>query len=218
MSKKHFLFYLCALLLLVCSVLAKQHFIRKKSQKSVVSFYSCWKEGGKPVIVKQVEKKDLNTTWKMTVVAESEHSCIGYVPKNLLRSLSQTMPASILVGGKKIPAHIREISTTLHPDTGMYRIAMDVQGHVFGKEEKHLAEVIVPGIKNSCFLPLNAIQKENQQPFVWLVQENRAHKKFVTLGEKNSEGVAASGVEEKESFIQGGASSIQENDLVNNGK
>jgi hypothetical protein len=214
MSKKYFFFYVLCLLLLMVFVLIKQRSITKKDQKPTISFYSSWQKEGRPVLVQKVQKNDLETTWKMTVCAESDDIYIGYVPKSVQRAISTTSPIFIHFQDKKIPATICHIDSLPDINSGMCSVKIKTQEKVGEKKEKHLAEVATAGMKNVVILPFDTLYMENGHPFVWVIQEGKAHKKLVTLGDRNNKGILAEGVEEDELIILNGSEPLKENEPV----
>jgi len=82
------------------------------------------------------------------------------------------------------------------------------------KGEKYIAEVAISGIKDIVLLPSDAIHTENEQSFVWIIKDGKAHKQLVTLGEMNDKGIIAQGIEEQAMIILNGSEAIKENDLV----
>ena len=212
MSKKAFISYALCILLLVVLVLIKQHSITKKNQKAAISFYSSWKQEGKPVLVQKVKKNDLETTWKMTISLESDNHYIGYVPKSVHRSISTASPVFIHFQEKKVPAMICHIGSLPEMNSGMYLVTLSCQEKLGKENEKYLAEVTTFGMKNVVILPYDAIHTENNQSFVWIIKDGKAHKQLVTLGERNNKGILAQGIEEHDLIICNGAEVLKEND------
>jgi hypothetical protein len=214
MKKKAFISYFSILLLFIIFVLVKQNMITKKNEKPAISFYSSWKAEGKPVLVEKVQKNDLENTWKMTLSLESDNTYAGYIPKSVQRSISTDSPVYIHFHDTKFPATITYIDSAIRLDSGMYLVKISCQEKLGEKEEKYLAEVTTFGMKNVVILPYDAIHTENNQSFVWVIKDGKAHKQFVTLSEKNNRGVMALGIEEKELVILNGSEFIKENDFV----
>ncbi|MFA5250191.1 MAG: hypothetical protein WC371_02130 [Parachlamydiales bacterium] len=214
MNKKAFLFYLSALLLVGISVVVKQKSITRKNQNAAVSFYSSWKNEGKPVMVQKVQKTDLETTFKMTLYLQEENTYIAYVPKATVRHLSPASKVFIHYQSKKVPATIKEASLTLHKDTGMYPVKIFCPEKLGANTEKYLAEATVNKTKNTFLLPYNSINLEKGRFFVWTIKKGRAHKQFVTLKTRSHLGIEASGIKEKDLIVIQGSSFIKENDPV----
>jgi hypothetical protein len=213
MSKKSFLYYLSCLLLLALLVIIKQHAITKKNQKEAISLYSSWKTEGKPVLAQEAKKNNLEANWKITLALDSDNTYIGYVPKAVVRTLTLSSPAFIDYQGKNRTCAITEIASKADLATGMYLIKIHCEETLGGKEEKYPAQIATSRQKNVLLLPHDAIHTENSEPFVWIIKENKVHKQPVTLGERNSKGIIASGVEENDLIVLSG-SALQENDTV----
>ncbi len=214
MSKKSFLSYALCILLLAVFVLLKQQTITKKKQKEAISFYSSWKTEGRPVLVQKVQKNDLETTWKMTVSSESDNTYVGYVPKSIQKSISTDSSIFIHFQEKRIPATIFHIDSLPDLHSGMCSVKIKTQEKVGENNEKHLAEIATSGMKNVVLLPFDTLHTENGESFVWVIKEGKAHKKLVTLGERNNKGILANGIEEDELIVLNGSETLKENDPV----
>lgn len=215
MNKKAFLLYFFIIVIFGFLVVAKQKAITKKNLKEPVTFYSSWKEHGKPVIVRKIQKSDLQENLKITLHCESENIYVGYLPKIYIKGLSNASIPLIQYEGKKIPCKILEIATTVDFDSGMYPIKILCSEKLNGNIKKYFAEIAVPGLSNVVILPHDCINLEDNRSFVWVIENGKAHKKFITLQERCFNGVAAQGIGDKELIIISGLASLKENDLVN---
>lgn len=215
MNKKYFLFYFLSLAVFALLVLYKQKTITKKNEKKAVSFYSSWKEEGKPVVVRKAVKSDMDTSLKLTFVAEGENSCLGFLPKGLIRHVTFETPVYIFIKDQKVPCKILQIGSALDLDSGMYPIKIQSREKLPEGSKKYLAEMSISGLKNVMILPHDSINLEIDKSFVWVIKDGKAHKKFIDLEERSYKGVVASGVDEKDLIIVGGLGSIQEDDRVN---
>jgi hypothetical protein len=192
----------------------KQNSITEKNKKEAVSYYSSWKTDGKPVMVQEVKKNDMENSLKMTLVSESENIYTGYVPKAFLKNISVQSPVVIHIKDKKIPCRILEIGLIMQLDTGMYPVKIFCPKKLSEKNNKYLAEVFVSSLKSVVILPHGSINMENNNSFVWMIKDGKAHKQFITLEERNNKGVVAKGIEEKNLIIIQGSAAIKESDAV----
>jgi hypothetical protein len=220
MSKKSFILYLSCILLFVICVLIKQHSITKKNEKPAISYYSSWNLEGKPINVHKVQKKDLETTWKMNLVLESENTYVGYVPKAIQSFLSLNSCIVIYFPEKKVNASLTHVGSCLHEKSGMYPVKVLCLENLGKKNQQYLAEVVTTETKDVLLIPFESVHMENGQPFVWSVNEGKIHKKNISLGERNKGGILATGIEENDLIVQSGPETLKENDLVkiNDGK
>ena len=214
MNKKYFIFYFLSIVVFSLLVLLKQNTITKKNKKEAISFYSAWKAEGKPVVVQAVQKSDMDSSLKTTLIFESDNIYIGLLPRGFIRWMSIESPVFIKFKDKKIPCKILEIGTVWQLDTGMYLVKIFCPEKLAQANEKYLAEVMIPGLKNVVILPHDSINMENDRSFVWVIKEGKAHKQFITLAERNCKGVVAKGIDEKDLVIVRGSAGIQENDPV----
>jgi hypothetical protein len=212
MNKKSFILYLSTLLIFSLLVFVKQRSIIKKNQKEPVTFYSAWKTDGKPVVIKEAQKSVIENILKMTIEKESEGIFVGLLPKGSLEALSLETPVFIDSKGKKILCKILEIGSLKQFDSGMYPIKVRCEENLEGS--RFVAEVSTKGLKKVVLLPHDSVNLENKESFVWMVKEGKAHKQAVTLEEKNSQGIVAKGIEEKDLIVIEGSSALNENDPV----
>ena len=115
---------------------------------------------------------------------------------------------------KIVPASIQHIDSVTELNSGMCAVRLSCQETLGQQNDKYLAEVKTSGMKNVVILPYDAIQTENNQSFVWTILDRKAHKQFVTLGERNNKGILAQGIEEHQLIIRNGADALKENDPV----
>ena len=214
MNKKYFVFYFFSIVIFVLLVIMKQKAITKKNEREPVTFYSSWKAEGKPVIVRQVQKSDMESTLKVTLEYESDNLYVGHLPKGFVKRLSIDSPVFIEHKGKKILCKIIDIGMKNELDTGMYQVKVFCGEELSEKNKKYLAEIVILGLKNVVILPHDSINLENDRSFVWIIKDGKAHKQFITLEERGGEGVVAKGIDEKDLIIVRGAADIQENDQV----
>lgn len=214
MNKKSFIFYFLCLGVFVLLVQQKQKTIRKKNEKEPITFYSAWKREGKPVLVKEVQKSDMNASLKITLSRESENIYLGYLPKAQMKGLSLDTPVFIQLKDKKISCRILKIGERVQFDTGMYPIKIFCSEKLSEADTNYLAEIAISGLKNVVIVPHGSINMEDERTFVWVIKEGKAHKQFITLEGRSRKGVVARGVEEKDLIIVRSSASIRENDFV----
>jgi hypothetical protein len=214
MNKKAFIFYFLTILILATSVFFKQKTIIKKTNREAITYYSDWKTEGKPVLVRKVQKTDIEKTLKITLIPEDANTYIGYLPKAFLKGLSSKSPIWICSNGQKILCKILKIEDTRDLESGMYLVKVYCPDKL--SPQKHFAAIASSELKNVLLLPHGSINLDpaNNRSFVWTIKDGKAFKQFISLEDRNSRGIIATGIDEKELIIVEGFELLQENDRV----
>lgn len=188
MSKRIFI-YGIIIFGFITAVFIKQNIITEERTRDIVSAPSEWKEKGKPVVLQEIHKKDVNIYTKITVTENEEGEYVSYVTKNIQKVLE---PGQVIFSGDTGDDSIGEVvsvSGDLDLNTGMFLIEVDLDKNILSGESSEIVYVNTKVLKNVICLPSKIIFSDNGDYFVWVNKKGKACKCPVKLGKRNGYGV-----------------------------
>ncbi len=216
MNKKRVLFYALCLVAIVIAVVVKQRRVIAKREKVIVSTFSEWEENGKPVLVKAVEKGDVRSFTKMTVVSVSGMRYEGYVPKTIQEKLAPGQEVFSAGEDTAAAGKVVGVADSLDINTGMFHIQAVFYDSGADLQDKMVVYVNTGIFPDEVCVPNEVLQKEGGIDSVWVAVDGRAQKRIVEVRERNGYGaIIHQGLEDGDLLIVQGFTQLSENDTLN---
>lgn len=138
-----------------------------------------------------------------------------HVPERELARLAVDQSAAIAVdalGGRPFEGRIARISPVVDPDTGTFRVTIEVSGEdgllkpgMFGR-----VSIVYDRRVDSLLVPVEAVITEDTRSSVFVIIDGKAQRRAVTIGYRNNGHVEiTSGVEEGERVVVTGQASLR---------
>jgi len=215
MNRKRNWIYVMLVVSAFLLVLWKQQDVIRERNQAVVSSVSEWEKSGRPVVVEEIRKKDVPLYIKVTAWQVDEHHFEGHVSKDIRDKLSIGQDMVFLVDGKEVKGSISMIAEEISIETGMYRVQV-VFAESFHLEGWIIAYAHIDTMQDVMCVPNEAIDKENDTPFVWKAVDGTAVRQQIVVGQRDGYGaVVTQGLNEGDLVIIEGFSSLSEGDKVN---
>ncbi|MFD1852147.1 efflux RND transporter periplasmic adaptor subunit [Oceanobacillus bengalensis] len=148
------------------------------------------------VINLQVQEGDIATTDQpLAMVANLDRMEVQFSVISSVRSLfSKADTLDAMIDGKEYEATVTQMDT-LPDDTGLYPIIAIVENEDADILPGMIAEVVVPEekIDSAIIVPTEAIVEEAEESYVYVVKDNMAEKRDITILETESKNTAIEG-------------------------
>lgn len=214
MSKKRITVIFVLVILSAASIFMKQQDVRLRRNKIIASTFSEWRNNGKPVVVKEILPKDVYLFTKLTLRPLGEKTFEGYVPKIIWKKLAKGQDIYITPESANAVGHITEISRDISLDTGMFRVKAVFEEPV-NSGNWQVVCVNTGILPDVICVPDNIIDRENGKAYIWKVEDGRAVRQPLEVGEDNGYGaVILEGLQEGELAVYEGFTRLSEGDLV----
>lgn len=215
MNKKRILVYFICLLLFVALIIAKQQQVRSMRNKPIISTFSQWRQNGKPVFVKRVFPHDVSLFTKLTLRPAGNEVFEGYVPKAIQEKLAAGQDIYAEPDDSSVIGSISGVSKGISLDTGMFCVQAIFKKSV--DSGSWLVVYVNTGTLCDVICVLNdIIDRQNEKTYVWKVEEGRAIKQEIEIGQHNGYGaIVLEGLGAGDLIVYKGFTLLSENDSVN---
>lgn len=167
----------------------RQHIVQTKRDQAIVSTIAEWEMHGKPVIVQNIARQDVKIYEKITITPLSKKLFEGYVTKDIQERLRPGQSVDInQEQGERFFGVISYVGQALNVATGMFLVRAAFDHEVALSNHIIVAYVHTGTLNDVISIPNEIIADSDGEFFIWTVQDGRAHKQNVLLGEKNGYG------------------------------
>jgi len=194
----------------------KQHVVQTNRDQAIVSTISEWKTHGKPVVVQNIVRQDIQVYEKITITPLSKTLFEGYVTKDIQEQLKagQTVSVDTEQGGRVFGV-ISDVGQALNVDTGMFRVRAAFDHEVASSNRIIVAYVHTGTVKDVISIPNEIIDGGGGKFFVWNTRDGYAYKQNVLLGERNGYGaVVLEGLHDGDVVVIAGQTQLSDGDKV----
>ncbi|MBN1914684.1 MAG: hypothetical protein JW769_02210 [Parachlamydiales bacterium] len=208
MSKKLLNTFLCFLLILlfIGLVRGKQKSIITKNEQPIVSFSGERQKLGKPVKVLQIRLSDVSTTVPLTITSIADNKFYAYVSQEMSEQIKNDTRVLLYRDKRPIIGEITFLSESLDRAKGLFRVEglFPLQSEL--PSGTFIADLSNPHGSQSIVLPIEAVYREKNLAYTWVVKDGHCLKTYVVCGKENGETmVIQRGLEEGDLVvIQGG--------------
>ena len=213
---KHTWFYGGIFILFIILVIIKQCSIGAKNNRLIENTYTYWQDHGKPVIVIEVEKKDIDVYKKITLTKIDTGAYKGYATGERKEYLKTDQKIYVVEDNKKVFGKVIKISNSLDIYTGLYTFNVVFNEELESLKDNVIAYISVEIKKNVTALPHEAIDIEGNKYSVWKVVAGRATNRGVQILDSNGYGyIIKEGVMPGDKVVVRGQSLLFEGEKVN---
>ena len=214
MNKKRILVYFICILLFVVSVIARQKQVRFVRNESIVSTFPQWQQNGKPVFVKKVLQEDIPLFTKLTLRPGDNTVFEGYVPKAIQEKLAAGQDIYAEPEDSSIIGYISGVSRDISLNTGMFYVQAAFKKPV-DFNGWQVVYVNTGILDNVICVSDDIIDRQDEKMYVWKVEEGRAIKQEIKIGQYNGYGtVVLEGLHAGDIVVYKGFTMLSENDSV----
>jgi hypothetical protein len=200
---------------LIFAIRLKQKSIDSKNAKPIISFFSQWKEKGKPVYVHKVNSLDLNHKIKMTISCKDNRMFYAYVSKELLDKLTEDNLVFFDIENIQAQGKIESLKSSLDRYTGLYRVEGLLSSDFDLTKSRYIADVYAGKDQNVIIVPQASLETLKGQEYVWVINDNKCFKKNVTVKDQKGEVVLIQdGINAGDLVVVKGGKELKENDKV----
>lgn len=215
MNKKRNWLYLILAVTSIFLVIGKQRSVVQERDQVIVSTTSEWAQKGKPVVVYEVKKRDVELNTKITMRQLSGNVFEGYVSEDTRNRIKVGQQILFDVEGKNFKGTVTMTADSISLDTGMYRVQASFDGSMDIKSLV-VAFVHTDTLAGVICIPNEVIDKEYGKSFVWKVQNLKAVRQDVTIGSRDGYGaVVMNGLKEGDLVVINGFFMLSQGDKVN---
>lgn len=214
MNKRRIFVYILFLLVIVIGVIVRQKEVTSRRNQEIQSTYSEWKKHGKPVSIKEVQKEDVRTFTKLTIVPSSPKEYESYVPKSIQKKLLPNQDVFLIDNQENAIGRVVFVSEDMDLRTGMFNIKIVLNETVNYVHERFVVYINTGVIRGSICVPNDIIKTEkDDNQFLWVVEQNRARKKIIIVQKRNGYGsIISQGLNVGDKIVVNGFSNLSEGD------
>jgi len=218
-NKLRIILYLVAVFIFIIAVIVRQSVIATRLKGEAVTVYGEWKHFGKPIVVEKVKLRDVKIFEKVTVLPLSKEFAIGYVPKNIQRNIRPGQAVEIENNDERFLATVISASEKIDMNTGMYPIEIRVQEEMLLNSNRYIAHIHYKTLENVFIVSDDVVRTDDDgQYFVWIVNDGKAKKKIVEIGNRDGYGIQIkSGLSIGDAVVIEGYTKLLEEDTVQMG-
>jgi hypothetical protein len=190
----------------------RQHVVQAKRDQTVISTIAEWNRNGKPIIVQKIAPQDVKIYEKITITPLSKTLFEGYVTRRLIAG--QTVYVDI-EQGNRVFGVIRYVGQGINVNTGMFQVRVVFNHEVVLNNHIIVAYVHTGTLNNVISVPSEIIDDCDGKFFIWTVQDGRARKLNMRLGERNDYGaVVLQGLHDGDMVVIQGQTQLSDGDKV----
>jgi multidrug efflux pump subunit AcrA (membrane-fusion protein) len=216
MNKRRILIYFIAVIAFIAAVHLRKWVVTNNRDKVVVTIYEEWRKHGKPVSVKEVERQDIKIYEKVTIVPLSKKRLIGHIPKSIQRNIITGQRVVIENNDTVINGVIDKVSENIDINTGLYTVEVLLHESTLKEGNRYISHIYHHSLDNVIVVPNDVIVFEGDIPFVWVVEDDKAYKRKVTLGERDGYGIEIrEGLDVGDLLVVAGYTKLYEGNSVN---
>ncbi len=216
MNKKRLLIYFSCVVAIIFLIVMKRGVITAKRNVKTKSTFSEWQEKGKPVVVERIIKRNVDLYTKITVVRSSENYYEGHVPETIQKKLHPGQSLYVEGEEKNIEGKIIEVGDEIDMDSGMFRVRLSFENGVDVINNIVIVFVNTGILSDVICVPNTVVDQEGDEYVLWVAEKGRAHKKIVTIGQRNGYGfIIAQGLMVGEMVVVDGFTQLLDNDKLN---
>jgi hypothetical protein len=213
MSKRGLL-YIIFIVLFVLAVFLRQQVVIHNEKREITSVTALWKFEGKPVVVKKIIRDDIKSYTKVTVIKLSDKDYAAYVPKKIQEKIKVGQKIFKDDTGGNSMGVVSAVSQNIDVASGLFVVSMDFNN--FNDTEYDVVYINTESFEDVICLPRDVIISENNEDFVWVVEDGKARKKNVTIESHNGYGsIIKEGLNEDDPVIFKGYTNIFDGDKLN---
>lgn len=216
MNNKRILVYILIIFAFICGVFVKQRMIIRERNREITSVTEEWKTKGKPVAVERITRGKVKVYTKITITLTGKDYYEVYVPKAIQEKLHPGQLIFLDARGGNPIGKVMQVDDDINLDTGMFLVRAVLNAKIAGDRRNMIIYVNTGVLKNVICLPREIITFDNEESFVWKIEEGLARKTPVVIGEHNGYGaVIESGLKEGDFVVFEGYTNLFDADKVN---
>jgi hypothetical protein len=205
--------YIILAFIIVGGVYWRAQIIRKSQQGRVVSMYTEWEQHGKPVDIEKVKRGSVSVKTKISAIQVSPNQLVANIPPDIYRHINPNQTYTVESKGEMISGHVARGSNRPNVYTGLHKVLLKSDTPLKTNKGSILVLHVKTGTRrNVLFIPQMALLYDQAQPYVWVVEDNKAKRRNIELGWVND-----SRVEIKKGLKRGETVVINGTRLLNDG-
>ena len=207
--------YLGILIVLALAVRIRANILNHRSKAEILSLDSEWKKFGLPIDVAKISKGNINFHVKISGTLVSQWRIHAYVSRESWRRLKVEQRFS-MHEEEGIKGFVESISNGLDVSNGLNKIVLKLYKQSNAKIGKILVvHVNTSFLKNVIRVNKDAIFKENNISYCWLLENNKVSKQKVITGIHNDKFIEIkSGLEIDKLVVVSGKEILANGDTV----